>query len=175
MAETLNTILPKIVPPNLPFLCIPHEGKSHLRKSIPIKLCGWREPGVHFVIVHDKDSGDCFKLKEELVAISKECKRSDTLVRIACAELESWFLGDLRAIEKAFTIDLGSIKNKAKFRKPDKLTNAKEELKKLIPAYQQISGAKKISAYMDIDRNQSHSFNVFISGIKKITIYAGKK
>ncbi|GMO70200.1 MAG: hypothetical protein Ta2A_18760 [Treponemataceae bacterium] len=34
MKEVLEIILPKILPANISFTCIPHNGKSHLRKSV---------------------------------------------------------------------------------------------------------------------------------------------
>jgi hypothetical protein len=48
-----------------------------------------------------------------------------------------------------------------------KLKGELVELKKLIPAYQQISGSQKISQYMDIEKNKSHSFHVFMSGVRR--------
>jgi len=170
MEETLNIILPKILSENTEFLCIPYEGKSNLQKSIPIKLRNWQEPNVKFVIVQDKDSDDCHELKNELKEIAKKCKREDTLIRIVCSELESWFLGDLTAVEKAFNIDLSKKKNKALYRNPDKIQNAKQELKNLIPIYQPISGSQRIAANMDINGNNSKSFNVFVEGIKRISV-----
>jgi hypothetical protein len=32
----------------------------------------------------------------------------------------------------------------------------------------EVSGSQNISRFMDIENNRSHSFNVFISGVKKI-------
>ncbi|MDR0516847.1 MAG: DUF4276 family protein [Fibromonadaceae bacterium] len=166
--ETLNVLLPKILPKEVEFLCISHEGKSDLQRSIPIKLRNWQEPNVKFVIVHDKDSNDCIKLKAELKNIAKNCKREDALVRIICSELESWFLGDLAAVEKSFGINLSEKKNKAIYRNPDNIQNAKQELRKLIPQYQQISGSRKIASEMSLSDNKSRSFLVFIEGIMKV-------
>lgn len=44
MKELLEGLLPRLFP-GLPFLCIPHEGKRDLERSIPRKLRAWREPG----------------------------------------------------------------------------------------------------------------------------------
>ena len=55
--ELLEVLVPKIISlSDSSFLCIAHEGKSHLRKSIPRKLRAWREPNVQFIILHDKDA-----------------------------------------------------------------------------------------------------------------------
>jgi uncharacterized protein YktA (UPF0223 family) len=168
MKETLENILPLIVPKDIPFLCIPHEGKADLQKSIPRKLLQWREPDVQFIIVHDQDSSACRELKKELISLVPDEKWKDTLIRIVCTELESWFLGDLQAVEKAFSINLKNQKNKALFRDPDNIQNAKRELKKLAPKYQQVSGSQSISKYMDVTNNKSCSFNIFVAGVKRL-------
>ena len=61
MKVLLDIILPKILPEGVSFQTIPHEGKSELEKSIPIKLRAWNEPNVAFVIVHDQDSNNCIE------------------------------------------------------------------------------------------------------------------
>ena len=161
-------ILPKIIPETYIFQCVSHNGKRALKKSIPIKTRGWKEPNVQFIIVQDKDSADCIKLKKEIHNLIYETRRSETLIRIVCTELESWYLGDLEAVEKGFCINLSNHKSKAIFRNPDMIVNAKQELNKLIPKYQPISGSIAIAKYMDITKNKSHSFNVFIHGIEKL-------
>ena len=42
----------------MPFICVPHEGKQDLEKSIPRKLRAWREPSAHFIVVRDNDGGE---------------------------------------------------------------------------------------------------------------------
>jgi uncharacterized protein YktA (UPF0223 family) len=83
------------------------------------------------------------------------------------AGVNKWFFGDLQAVEKAFSINLKNQKNKALFRDPDNIQNAKQELKKLAPKYQQVSGSQSISKFMNIAENKSPSFQIFISGVKK--------
>jgi uncharacterized protein YktA (UPF0223 family) len=167
--EVLLVLLPQIVPvEKVTFQCLSHEGKSDLQRSIPIKIRAWNEPDVHFVILHDQDSADCVTLKKELYSLAKNDNHPDTLIRIVCSELESWFLGDLSAVEKAFAVDLSKKRNKTIYQNPDAIANAKDELKRLVPAYQQIAGSQSISKYMSIDKNKSKSFQVFVSGIKAL-------
>lgn len=169
MKIVLDALLPYIVPESISFITIPHEGKSDLQKSIPIKLRSWRQEGVKFVIVHDKDSCDCKELKKHLMELCRQAGRPETLVRIVCSSLESWYLGDLKAVGDAYGIlNISRLMYKAKFREPDKLENAEQELRRIVETYQKISGAKSISYYMDIERNVSHSFKVFIEGIKRV-------
>lgn len=136
-----------------------------MEKSIPRKLRAWQTPAL-FVIIRDKDKEDCILLKKRLVNLCQQAGRGDSLVRIACHELESWFLGDLAAVEKAFDIKkLAGQQQNRKYKDPDKLTNASEELAKLVKGYRKVSGAKKIATYMNIYQNHSHSFNCFIKGV----------
>jgi hypothetical protein len=77
-------------------------------------------------------------------------------------------LGDLTAVEKAFGVNLSKIKKKSIYSNPDKIQNAKQELKKLIPTYQQISGSQRITENMNIDDNKSKSFRVFVDGVRRL-------
>ena len=105
MKALLDVLLPKMLPENTTFRCIPHEGKQDLEKSIPRKLRAWQTPGTVFIIVRDKDGADCVEIKNRLVNLCQQAGRSDSLVRIACHELESWLLGDLAAVGKAFNLN----------------------------------------------------------------------
>jgi Domain of unknown function (DUF4276) len=170
MKETLEIILPKIVPQEIIYKCIAHEGKSDLEASIPRKLKGWSRPA-KFIIVRDKDSADCYQIKQQLVEVSKQCNRPDTLIRIACHELESWFLGDLQAVEQGLKLKQGKVsrlQNKEKYRNPDTIACPKQELRKIDSSYQPISGSRAIANYLNIENNKSYSFNVFIQGMKKL-------
>lgn len=163
----LDGVLDRILPSGVSYITVPHEGKSDLQKSIPKKLQGWNTPDTKFVIVQDQDSNDCRTLKQELMSL---CAGSghEVLVRIACHELEAWYFGDLGAVSQAYDKNLESVKNKKAYRVPDKIVNPKRELQKLIPDHQQISGAKKIAEFIDVDSNTSESFNVFVEGVRRI-------
>lgn len=63
MRDLLNGLLPRLYP-ELNFLCLAHEGKSDLERSIPRKLRAWREPGVHFVILRDNDGWSSYARKK---------------------------------------------------------------------------------------------------------------
>lgn len=110
MKELLEVLLPRIIPETITFKCIHHEGKQDLEKSIPRKLKAWKTAGKF--IIRDQDSGDCKEIKQQLKNLSNNSGRSDTLIRIVCHELESWFLGDLAAVEKAFDLKTGKLSKK---------------------------------------------------------------
>ena len=166
MEELLNEILPQIMGDEKFFL-IPHEGKGDLLQSIPRKLRGWSIPDTSFVIVHDQDANDCVQLKEKILEICKPYNRK-VLVRIVCRELESWYFGDLNAVEKAYGKNLKKLRNSSKYRVPDEITDPKDVIKRAIPEMTQIDGARRIAKHMVIDGNKSHSFHVFVDGVKSL-------
>ena len=167
MKVLLHGLLPRLFP-NLPFLCIPHEGKQDLEKSIPRKLRAWREAGVHFCVIRDNDQGDCHELKRKLNALCQQGQREDTLVRIACQELEAWYFGAPDVLAEAFgREDLRGISKKGKFRDPDSIVNPARALSKLVPEFQKISGARRMAKFLIRD-NSSHSFEVFVEGIDRV-------
>lgn len=165
--ELLDIILPKLVPSGTALYVLKHSGKSDLRKSVPNKLRGWNTPDTKFVVLQDQDSADCYSLKQEWQTMCNNI-REGVLVRIVCTELESWYFGDLLALERAYVQKISYIIKKRKYRDPDKIKNPKKELQKLLPKYQPIDGAKKIGLHMDVDGNTSTSFNMFVSGIRKM-------
>lgn len=167
MKVFLDTLLPKVLPPDVDYFTIPHEGKSDLKKSLPTKLKAWNIPDSKFIVVQDQDSNDCRKLKQELLDLCKEYDR-EVLVRIACHELEAWYWGDLKAVEKAYNKDLSKVGRKRSYRIPDDIVSPKRELQKLLPEHQQIEGAKRIAQYIDIERNTSVSFHVFVDGVRRM-------
>lgn len=146
------------------------EGKSDLEKQLPGKLRNWRTPNTRFVVLRDKDSEDCRVAKEHLRQLCANAHHPEALVRIACHELESWYLGDLAAVEQALAMPgLGERQKRAKYRNPDHLGNAAEELTKLTAnRYQKIAGSRAIGRVLNLDRNRSHSFTVFVTGLRRI-------
>lgn len=87
-------------------------------------------------------------------------------------ELESGYLGDLQAVEESLG-PKGIAKDSAlaKYRDPDRLGNAAQELKALTRnAYQKVSGSRRIAPLLDLEgRNRSTSFRVFCEGVRKLS------
>ena len=168
MKTLLDGLLPRLMP-EMTFICIPHEGKQDLEKSIPRKLRAWREPGAHFVVVLDNDGGDCQALKQKLVALCNEAGRADVLVRIACQELEAWYFGEPVAMARAFGNDqLSAIGNKTRYRDPDAIQHPSREIVKLIPEFQKISGARRMASHLSRDGSHSRSFQVMMDGLERM-------
>lgn len=169
MKVLLDRLLPRLLP-GLQFLCVPHEGKQDLEKSVPRKLRAWAEPGVRFVVVRDNDGGDCHALKTRLVELCEQGRRSDTLVRIACQELEAWYLGEPEALAEAFRDpSLADIGRAARFRDPDAVVQPSTALEQLVPEFQKVSGARRMAPHLTSEGNKSASFRCFLDGVRRVS------
>ncbi len=167
----LESLLPRLLPQErCSFVCIAFEGKQDLEKQLPIKLRGWRTPNTHFIVLRDQDSGDCEAIKETLQGICGRAGKPRTLVRIACQELESWYFGDLEAVETALQIGgLSTLQEKAKYRTPDRIQCPSKELERVTKnRYQKVSGSRLIGEHLRLDESRSASFQHFINGVRRI-------
>ncbi len=166
----LESLLPRLLPQVIHIQCVAFEGKQDLEKQLPIKLNGWRTPDTYFVILRDQDSGNCHDVKRNLKSICDATNKPDVLIRIACRELESWYFGDLAAVETGLEIDgLTVFQTKAKYRNPDNILHPSKELKKLTEnRYQKISGSRVIGKHLSLDNKRSRSFRNFINGVRGI-------
>lgn len=172
MKEFLSIILPKVL--NNPwkleenYFIRNFEGKQDLQKNIPSKvkfLSNWKYEKVGLVIIQDQDSSDCKKLKQKLIDLCDQNGNCPKLVRIVCKELEAWYIGDFKAVNKAYNqFKYLNYINKAKFRIPDNC-NAYDEIRKILPEFQKVGGAKKIAPFINIQENKSISFKYTIKGL----------
>lgn len=168
LKHLLEGLLPRLYP-GLVFQCVAHEGKSDLEKSIPRKLRASCEPGARFLVVRDNDGGDCVELKRKLTRLCEEGGRADSVVRIACQEIEAWYLGDSNALADAYGDErLRGIERKAQYRDPDAVQKPSVALKRLAPEFQKISGARRMAARLTPEGNRSASFHALLRGIEKL-------
>ncbi len=161
-------VLEKISKSDAVIRYIVFEGKQDLEKAMVRKLQKYKNPDAIFIILRDQDAGNCKEIKRNLQQKCVEADKPQSVVRIACRELESWYLADLKAVEKAFSKNnLSSRRNERKFRNPDHLENPSKELKSLVPEYQKINGSRMIAKFLDIENRRSRSFYHFVNSIKK--------
>ena len=127
--EMLQGVLPKVLPEHIMTQFVVFRGKQDLEKRLPIRLKAWQHPDTLFVVMRDQDNGDCTAIKQGLVKKCIDSGKPTALVRIACRELESFYLGDLKAVSEAIgPANIEKHQNKAKFRNPDTLANPSQEL-----------------------------------------------
>jgi len=170
MKEFLDEFLPRLLP-GLDFVCVRHEGKQDLEKSIPRKIKGWYPRDVAFVVVRDNDGAACKKLKDKLKKLCVQAGRPDALVRIACQELEAWFLGSLAAVGAEYAKPaLSKPARRERFRDPDLLPKPSLTLRELVPEYQKLDGARRMGGRMPVQfaGNRSRSFQVFCEGVQRL-------
>jgi len=168
----LETLLPRLLHDDIAFRLIPFEGKQDLQKQLMRKIRGYTNPHARFIVIQDQDSfPDCRVLKEQLLGLCGQSGRaSDCLVRIACKELETYYLADLQAVERALDIKgLAAKQLTKKFRTPDRLGSPSKELKTLtFNRYEKVAGSRKLGDHLHIDNERSPSFRNLISGIRRM-------
>lgn len=169
--EMLEGILPRILPSDIFYRCLVFQGKQDLEKSLIKRLRGWQLPDSVFIVIRDQDAGDCMEVKRKLASLCQPAGKSNVLlIRVVCRELESFYLGDLRAVEAGLGIHgISAQQEKRKFRSPDDLGHPSDELVELTKGvYQKVAGSRAIAPHLDLFRNKSQSFNVLLDGIRKL-------
>jgi len=169
--EMLDGLLPRLLPKEVfSFQCISFEGKQSLQKRLPIKLRGWQVPNTLFVVLQDQDNADCRQLKHQLANLCDKARKPKTLIRIACRELESWYLADLGAVEQGLGMaNLLRHQNTPRYRDPDKKPQPARMLQSLTGGtYQKMAGSRAIGPHLDLDNTRSASFRNFITGVRRI-------
>ena len=120
----LNGLLPRLLPAEIGFRCIPFEGKQDLEKQLMRKIRAYQNEQARFIVLRDQDSHpDCQAVKGRLLELCEASgKSARCLVRIACRELEAFYLADLLAVEQALSIPgLAKRQQSRKFKNPDSL------------------------------------------------------
>lgn len=168
----LEGLLPKVLPAEVVPRYVVFEGKQDLEKQLVRKIRGYRNPDARFVVMRDQDSNpDCKAVKAKLIELCRQAGKPNTLVRIACRELESFYLGDLAAVERGLEIT-GLVRHQPNklFREPDRLGSPSKELKTLTKGlYQKVGGSRNIGPHLDIDNIRSKSFHNLVAGIRRIS------
>jgi len=166
----LAGLFPRLFPEESPIRprFIVFDGKQDLDKQLEGKLRGYLNQQARFIVMRDQDRADCRNVKRFLISKCARAGRRGVIVRIACRELEAFYLGDLRAVELGLGIKgLAAKQNKARFRDPDHLQSPALELEKLTGRrYQKVAGARAIAPHLDLERPGSRSFRHLIQAIR---------
>ncbi len=171
----LEPLLPRLLPiGDIKIYYQVYHGKQDLERNLEMRIRRWVKPDTVFLVMRDQDSGDCKMIKEHLSSlVQKTGKSKSCLIRIACHELESFYLGDLSAVAKAFALPrVANMQKKRKFKDPDELANACDEFKKLLPKLEsksKVRWARKMSPYLGAEEsNLSGSYRALISGLRRL-------
>ena len=168
----LESLLPRLLHQGIQFRCIPFEGKQDLEKQLVRKIRAYQNTQARFIVMRDQDSNpDCTAIKSNLLRLCQEAGKAEKcLVRIACKELESFYLGDLLAVEQALKLNgLTKQQQTRKFRTPDELGNPSKELRTLTKQkYEKVAGSRAIGQYLSPDNQRSPSFHNLVLAIRRL-------
>ena len=159
--------------------------KRILLDRLPKLLRGYgkslRNSPVAVVVVVDLDDKDCVQFKREMLNILNDCHpRPTTLFRIAIEEGEAWLLGDRNAVKAAYPRAKEQVMNAYA---QDSICGTWEKLADTIyPGGSQklkqlgwphtgqakCKWAENIAPHLDVESNQSRSFQVFRDGIRNL-------
>ena len=172
------------IPRNMHGLTDPR--KRILLDQLPRLLRGYGQSladlsAVIVIVVVDLDDKDCMVFKGELLDVLNACNpRPIALFRIAIEESEAWLLGDLEAVQAGFPDAKEPVLNSYI---QDSICGTWEVLADAVHpggskrlktlGYPDIGIAKSewaeaIAPMMDVDRNQSKSFQVFRDAVRRL-------
>ncbi|MDR0780392.1 MAG: DUF4276 family protein [Pseudomonadales bacterium] len=171
-AALLESLLPRFLDDRIVPRMIPFEGKQDLERHLVRRIRGYQNAQARFIVLRDQDSHpDCIQLKQRLSELCNQSgKTAACLIRVACRELETFYLADLAATEVALGLSgLAKQQGNRKFRSPDHLGNPSQELRTLTRGkYQKVSGSREIGKHLALNNQRSASFRNLISGIRKM-------
>lgn len=168
----LESLLPRMLNGGIEFRCIPFEGKQDLEKHLVRRVRAYQNNQARFIVLRDQDSHpDCRELKSRLLDLCRVSGKAERcLVRIACKELEAFYLADLSAVEQALTLKgLAKKQQTKKFRMPDTLGSPSRELRTLTSnRYEKVSGSRELGKFLDLDNTRSPSFRNLLNAIRQM-------
>ena len=133
------------------------------------------------VVVVDLDNDDCLKFKQDLLNVLNACNpKPQTLFRIAIEEGEAWLLGDRPAITAAYpnaktSVLTGYVQDSicgtwevlADAIHPG-ASNPLKQSGYPVAGVAKCDWARNIAPCMDVEINQSRSFQVFRDGVRNL-------
>ncbi len=177
MKKFLEGILPRLDFRPYHFEIKYHQGKEDLKRNLDKIIPTISKRATKIIILIDQDKENCLELK---ISIKEKMAWSgcDYKIRIACYELESWFLGDMDAIKQCsekFKPDF--FRNREKYRNVDAIQKPSNLIQDIAPDLKKMYLSKdklasEISKHISLENqvNKSHSFNIFLETIKSIKV-----
>jgi hypothetical protein len=122
------------------------------------------------IILCDQDDKDCVKFKKHISGLCKKTRQeSRCIIRIACHELESWYLAQLDVVANHFGVPELS-KRQNRYSNPDNTNKPSKELERLTKQqYQKIKGSRIMGKHLDPEVKRSVSFKHFIQTLREIS------
>jgi hypothetical protein len=129
------------------------------------------------IIIVDQDKNDCIELKNKIKIQMTWCF-CEYKIRIACYELEAWFLGDMNAIAQCSPrFKANFFQNKEKYREVDNIPKPSRVIEEIVPDWKNRYSSKPqfAAAIAEVislatpdseQANRSHSFHVFLEMLR---------
>lgn len=169
----LNALMPRLLPEGISHRVIPFQGKQDMERRMNLRIRAYQNALARFIVLRDQDShADCKALKAGLLARCQGTHReAHCMVRIACTELEAFYLADLAAVVEALNIpELPRHQEKRKFRNPDQLGSPSHELQTLTNhRYEKRAGSRAIGQILSLDNARSPSFRNLVAGVRRLS------
>lgn len=167
----------------------PYNGKQDLLAKLPDRLrgyCHWLPADWRIVVLLDADEADCLQLKANMEDVARRAglttksaaggTQFQVLNRLAMRELEAWFFGDPDALFAVYPRLGPNLGKRPKYHNPDAIAGGtwealERELQRVGYApggLVKVTTARAISAHMRPERNCSHSFEIFRSGLLEL-------
>lgn len=180
MEALLRALLPRMLTKTTSYEIYSFQGKQEMLKLLPDRLKGyshWLPTDHGLVILIDRDQQDCKELKKKLLKIARSAKIKHALTRIAIEELEAWYFGDWKAVRKSYPKVDPNVPQQSRYRDPDAIRGGTWEaferiLKKagyFTTGLRKLEVAREIGQNLNPSLNSSRSFQVFRSGVLKMT------
>jgi Domain of unknown function (DUF4276) len=187
--RALTHLLPKIVDEDVEYF--PFSGKPDLLRKLPDRLRGYAKwapaAGIRIVVLVDRDDDDCHQLKARLENIASEAGLTTLtaspsghgvmlLNRIVVEELESWLLGDVDALRRAYPKLPVGLAAQARFRDPENVPGGCwEALEGVLQEHgyhsrglRKIQLADDVAPHMSTETNRARSFAAFCDGVRRL-------
>ena len=186
----LRSLLTRTLADKLTFSLHVHQGKRDLLTKLDRRLRGyakWLPPTSKIIVLVDRDNDDCVALKRKLEELAAQAglrtrtthgiQTCQLVNRIACEELEAWFLGDSNAVRSAYPRVSSNALAKAAFRNPDLIVGGTwEALERTLKAagyfsagLRKVECAQLVGQHLDPTTCSSASFKIFWEAVLEVT------
>jgi len=177
MKKFLEGILPRLGFQDYAFEIKHHRGKEDLISHLDQVIPSLSKRAQQIIVIIDQDKQDCVKLKNKIKAKMAWCS-CEYKIRIACYELEAWFLGDMEAIaECSPRFKARFFQGKEKYRDVDRIEKPSRVIEEIVPDWKESYAskpefAKTIADFVSLERlnveeaNRSHSFHVLLETLR---------
>ena len=146
------------------------SGVNELLKRLEKTIRNHTDTECPIIILCDQDDKDCVQFKKHVLDLCKKTgQQSRCIVRIACHELESWYLAQLDVVADHFGVP-ELAKRQKRYDNPDNITKPSKELGRLTrQQYQKVKGSRIMGQHIEPGVELSTSFKHFIQTLRKIS------